>query len=120
MSYDEIVVLCEQLGYRYKLRLAQLLIQLARKEEEKQNPEKRIENSRQASSISKNGSETIEYIIERLKKLKPSKRSSLLNSIGAMFQFQGGISDSEKEKIIFELQRLKYIQIDTNDKVTYL
>ena len=34
MIYDEIVGLCEEIGYRDKLRLAQLLIQLARKEEE--------------------------------------------------------------------------------------
>ncbi len=103
MNYDEITDLCEQLGYRDKLRLAQLLIQLARKEEENQNPQERVENSQQASPISKNSSETIQYVIERLKKRSPSKRSSLLNSIGAMFQFQGGISDSEKEKIISEL-----------------
>lgn len=32
--YDEIVLLCKKMTYRDKLRLAQLLIQLARKEEE--------------------------------------------------------------------------------------
>lgn len=42
MNYDEIADLCEQLGYRDKLRLAQLLIQLARKEEEKKNPQERV------------------------------------------------------------------------------
>ena len=36
-------MLCGQLNYRDKLRLAQLLIQTARKEEENLNPEKRIE-----------------------------------------------------------------------------
>ncbi|MFM6402425.1 MAG: hypothetical protein ACKPFF_37590, partial [Planktothrix sp.] len=45
MTYDEIASLCEQLGYRDKLRLAQLLIQLARKEEETQNPQSRIESN---------------------------------------------------------------------------
>lgn len=43
MIYDEITMLCGQLNYRDKLRLAQLLIQTARKEEENLNPEKRIE-----------------------------------------------------------------------------
>jgi len=35
MTYEEIVELCDKPSYRDKLRLAQLLIQLARKEEEK-------------------------------------------------------------------------------------
>lgn len=39
MNYNELSKQAEQLSYRDKLRLAQLLIQLARKEEEKQNPE---------------------------------------------------------------------------------
>ena len=41
MTYDDVSRQAEQLSYRDKLRLAQLLIQLARKEEEEQNPEKR-------------------------------------------------------------------------------
>ncbi len=118
MTYDRIAELCEQLGYRDKLRLAQLLIQLARKEEENQNPQKQLENSQQ--HFDKNSAETIQYVIKRLKKLKASKMRSLLNSINSMFQFQGGISDSEKEKIVSELQRLKHIQIDKNKNVTYL
>jgi len=38
MTYDEVSKQAEQLSYREKLRLAQLLIQLAHKEEEEQNP----------------------------------------------------------------------------------
>jgi hypothetical protein len=41
MEYDELAKHCEALGYRDKLRLSQLLIQLARKEEEIQNPQTR-------------------------------------------------------------------------------
>ena len=41
MNYDVIVLACEQLSYRDKLRLAQLLIQIARKEEENENPQNR-------------------------------------------------------------------------------
>jgi len=41
MKYDEIVKHCEVLEYRDKLRLAQLLLQSGRKEEEIQNPQKR-------------------------------------------------------------------------------
>lgn len=43
MTYDVIVIACEQLSYRDKLRLAQLLIQTARKEEENANPQNRSE-----------------------------------------------------------------------------
>ncbi len=120
MTYDEIASLCEQLGYRDKLRLAQLLIQLARKEEETQNPQSRIESNPKDLSKPQNNKEVVQYVFERIVKLKPSKRRTLKNSISAMFQFQGGISDAEQERIISELQRLKYIQINTNNHVKYL
>jgi hypothetical protein len=120
MTYDEIASLCEQLGYRDKLRLAQLLIQLARKEEETQNPQSQILSNPKNLSKPQNNSEVVQYVFERIIKLKPSKRRTLKNSIGAMFQFQGGISEAEQERIISELQRLKHIQIDTNNQVKYL
>jgi hypothetical protein len=120
MTYDEIAGLCEQLGYKDKLRLAQLLIQLARKEEETQNAQHRIEENQKDFSKPLNSSEVVEYVWERLIKLKPTKISSLKNSIAAMFQFQGGISESEQVKIIFQLQKLKYIHIDANNRVTFL
>lgn len=120
MTYDEIAGLCQQLGYKDKLRLAQLLIQLARKEEETQNAQHRIEENQKDFSKPLNSSEVVEYVWERLIKLKPTKISSLKNSIAAMFQFQGGISESEQVKIIFQLQKLKYIEIDANNRVTFL
>ena len=120
MTYEEIAGLCQQLGYRDKLRLAQLLIQLAKKEEETQNAQYPIEENRKDFSKPQNSSEVVQYVFERLIKLKPTKISSLKNSIAAMFQFQGGISESEQEKIIFQLQKLKYIHIDANNRVTFL
>ncbi|MCU0545419.1 MAG: hypothetical protein MUE44_25150 [Oscillatoriaceae cyanobacterium Prado104] len=120
MNYDEIAALCQQLGYRDKLRLAQMLIQLARKEEENQNPQNRIEGTWKDSSKGQNNLQVIQYVFERIIKLKPTRRSTLQNSIDAMFQFQGGISEFEQERIIAELQRLQYIRIDENNKVTYL
>ncbi len=41
MTYNEIAKLAEELSYRDKFRLAQLLIQLGRKEEEEQYPDAR-------------------------------------------------------------------------------
>ena len=115
MTYDELVKEIGQLTYRDKFRLAQLLIQLARKEEEEHNPEKR----QAADSAVKFDPELIKYVGERLRKLRPSKKGSLLNSIGAMFQFQGGISDGEKERIISELQKRGFISIAGNGRVEY-
>ncbi len=119
ITYDAITVLCEYLSYRDKLRLAQLLIQQARKEEETEHPQKRVETNQ---PLVPKPQETIEYITDRLLKLKsrPSKKSSLINFIKAMFQYQGGISDTDIEKIISQLQKQKYISIESNDKVTYL
>lgn len=111
VNYDTIAELCENLSYRDKFRLAQLLIQLARKEEEEKNPTTR--------KAKENNLHTLEYIAERLLKLKPAKKKTLLNSIGAMFQFQGGISDEDKEVILNELQKRKYFSIDSKGHVLY-
>ncbi|MGL5065623.1 MAG: hypothetical protein ACRC62_37105 [Microcoleus sp.] len=120
MNYDEIARLCQQLGYKDKLRLAQLLIQLARKEEEIQNPQPHTEENLNDYWKTPDNAELIQYVLERIVKLKPTKLSGLKNSIEAMFQFQGGISEFEQERIISELQRLKYIRIDENNRVKYL
>jgi hypothetical protein len=115
MTYNEISKQIEQLSYRDKLRLAQLLVQLARKEEEEQNPEQR----KATSSTGPTDPELLQYVAERLRKLRPSKKETLLNSIGAMFQFQGGISDDDKEKILSELLKQRKITIDENNRVIY-
>jgi hypothetical protein len=118
VNYDVIALACEQLSYRDKLRLAQLLIQIARQEEENENPQNRakqevLENAKTKKEPLKE-LDTIEYVVGRLLKLKPVKRQSLINSIKSMFQFQGGISDSDINKIIAELQKRKYIKLEQN------
>lgn len=115
MNYNEISKQAEQLSYRDKLRLAQLLIQLARKEEEEQNPDKRETETTSAQS----DPELVQYVADRLKKLKPSKRETVLNSIGAMFQFQGGISDGDKEMLFSELVKKRHITITENNRIHY-
>lgn len=124
MNYEEISRECENLCYRDKLRLAQLLVQLARKEEEIQNPAKR--DQLKLNSHSKLNTEpteditSIQYVMDRIAKLRPSKKTSLLNSIKAMYQFQGGVSEADQEKIIKDLEKRKFIKIDNNNKVIYL
>lgn len=115
MGYEKISEQAEKLNYRDKLRLAQLLIQLARKEEEEQNPEKRADETASSSS----DPELTQYVIDRLNKLRPAKRRTLLNSIGAMFQFQGSVSESDKEKILSELLTNGHISITENNRVQY-
>jgi hypothetical protein len=124
MKYDEITKECEILSYRDKLRLAQLLIQLARKEEEIENPAKR-NNLKANSKLEINDEPTkdilsIQYVMDRIAKLRPSKKASLINSIKAMYQFQGGVSDEDQEKIIVDLQKRKFLKIESNNKVIYL
>lgn len=115
MTYNELSKEIEQLSYRDKFRLAQLLIQLARKEEEEQNPDKR-----QVSGASaKLEEELVQYIADRLRKLKPSTKEAVFNSIGAMFQFRGGISDGDKERMFSELQKRKHIVVGKNGRVQY-
>ena len=115
MLYQQLTLQVESLGYRDKLRLAQLLLQLARKEEEESHPEKRGD----APSARPTDPEMIKYVATRLGKLRPSRRASLLNSIAAMFQFQGSVSEQDREAIVSELQRLKYLSIDAGNRVTY-
>jgi hypothetical protein len=115
MTYDEISKEIERLSYRDKFRLAQLLIQKARKEEEEQTPTQRQGDESKANP----DEELIHYVADRLKKLKPTKKAALFNCIGAMFQFQGGISDEDKERIFSELQRYRYIVMVENGRVQY-
>ena len=124
MKYDEIVKQCEVLNYRDKLRLAQLLLQLGRKEEEIQNPEKRTNlNEGISQPIDEKPNEdinSIQYIIDRLAKLRPAKKKALLNSIRAMYQFQGAISDKDQEAIVSKLEKANFLRVESDNRVTYL
>lgn len=115
MTYNELSKEIQQLSYRDKFRLAQLLIQLARKEEEEQNPQRRQKHGPSARF----DSELVQFVADRLRKLKPSRKEALLNSITAMFQFQGGISDEDKERMFSELQKRGHIVVARNGRVQY-
>ncbi len=115
MTFSELAKLSEQLAYRDKLRLAQLLIQLARKEDEDSHPATRAASATAGPS----DPELIKYVAARLRKLRPSKKDGVLNSIGAMFQFQGGVSDVDKERILSELFKERHITIAKHNRVVY-
>lgn len=58
--------------------------------------------------------------MERLDKLRPAKKKTLLNSIKAMYQFQGAISEEDQEIVIAKLEKKKFLKIEDNNRVTYL
>jgi hypothetical protein len=115
LTYSELYREIGQLSYRDKFRLAQLLIQLAQKEEEEQNPEQRQKRGPSARL----DPELVQFVADRLLKLKPTKKKALFNSIAAMFQFQGGISDDDKERMFSELQKRGHIVVAENGSVQY-
>lgn len=116
MNYEEIAKAAENLSYRNKFRLAQLLIQRDRKEEEEEYPESRTDSSTPFLAASP---ETIDYVSQRLFRLRPTRKSSLMNSIAAMYQFQGGIEEKDKAAIVDALCQRKLISIDAYNRVSY-
>src|SRR5690606_21006516 len=100
----------KNLNYRDKFRLAQLLLQQARKEEEISNPQSR-------GAVR---GDVVPFVAERLLKLKPAKKTSLQNAISAMFQFQGGLSDEDRDRIVTQLKKEKFLSISDTGKVTFL
>ena len=66
MTYNELSKEIERLSYHDKFRLAQLLIQLARKEEEEQYPKQR----QTPAASAKLDSELVQYVANRHQKLK--------------------------------------------------
>jgi hypothetical protein len=115
VSYDEIARSAMSLTYREKLRLAISLMQVACKEEEAQNPAARTAASRAGAPEP----ELVQYVADRLRKLKPSRKATVLNSIGAMFQFQGGVSDADKESLLSALVKGRHIVLEENDRIRY-
>jgi hypothetical protein len=121
MVYDEIVKECKTLSYRDKFSLSLLLIQMARKEEETQNPQNRATaKDHKPEKDPKSASEEIQYITYRLSKLRPIKKESLINAIKTMHQFKEGVSDKDVEAIIAILEKEKFLKIVNNRVVVYL
>jgi len=58
--------------------------------------------------------------MDRIAKLRPAKKKTLLNSIRAMYQFQGAISDKDQEAIVKRLEKADFLKVENNNRVTYL
>jgi hypothetical protein len=106
-GYEVILELVKKLDYRDKLRLAQTLIQLARKEEEEKNESQNDKNEL-----------SLDEIELRIKKSKPATEKALINFIQAMFQFTGGASNEKAINIMAELKKRKSIKVE-NGKIIY-
>ena len=63
--------------------------------------------------------EKVDFVKPRIVKLGPKKPDSLKKGIKSMFNFTGGISDKEVDKIVAKLERDEVIFISTTNKVTY-
>jgi hypothetical protein len=96
LTYSKLSREIGQLGYRDRFRSVQLLIQLARKEEEEHNSEQRQKRVPSA----KLDPELVQYVADRLQKLKPSKKKALFNSIAAMFQFKAAFPKATKTECL--------------------
>lgn len=114
MDYEEVSGAARSLSYRDKLRLAQLLIQLARREEEDEHPEKLNVGAATPETVS-----NAAYAAQRIRKLNPKTRKALMNSIDAMYQFRGGISEEEKQQLVDVLGTDHGITIDHTGRVAY-
>ncbi|MEZ8991025.1 hypothetical protein AB4571_01795 [Vibrio breoganii] len=114
MSYEVVKLACENLTQLEKMKLAQYLIQTSVQAMEKEKTKTQVKES-----ASPTKAQVISTVQERVLKSKPAKETSMKNFVRAMFQFQGGISEAEVDKIIKDLMRKKVFRID-GAKVIYL
>lgn len=115
MNYVQIAKEVQTLSYTDKLALAQLLIQLARKEEEEKAPAKRAPGVTPTPFTP----DLLDYAAAILRKQKPGTVKKLMNSLDAMHQFKGGISDSDKEALVRRLHAQGFLTVTANDRVVY-
>ena len=109
MDYAELLREATILPRKDKLRLAQTLMQMARREE--------AEQAGQGQTASPE--DLVAYVAPRIRKLRPTKRAGLINSINAMFQFQGGLSAEDLDRVLADLQKQGLIRLEANNRVVY-
>ena len=137
MTKEEILQAAKNLHYTEKLALAQSLIQLSRKDIEEITsqfqpkpaindtssiPSINIETAKleQAEKTKEASTElSFEDIVARLRKLNCRKEKTMLNSIAAMHQFRGGISESDSKKIILKMCMKKIISISETGAISW-
>ncbi len=83
-----------------------------------------VRESAQPQQASDNSSHTsfdekVAFVRPRLLKLAPKKSDALVRSVKTMFNFTGGISDEEANRIIVKLKKDRVIRITPANKVEY-
>ena len=63
--------------------------------------------------------EKVAFVRPRLLKLAPKRSDALVRSVKTMFNFTGGISDDEANRIITKLKKDRVIHITSANKVEY-
>ena len=137
MTKEEILQAAKNLHYTEKLALAQSLIQISRKDIEEITsqfqpkpaindtssiPSDNIETTKQEQTEKTKEATTelsFEDIVARLRKLNCRKEKTMLNSIAAMHQFRGGISESDSKKIILKMCMKKIISISETGAISW-
>lgn len=108
MTFDEIKKEAEALAPHDKLILAQIMLQMAIREQENKD------------SAEAHVSYNIDEIKHSLTKLNPKNLKSLKNCIKTQFNFKGGISDEDIDSIIKKLKKEKFLRIDEKNSVVML
>lgn len=62
--------------------------------------------------------QAVDYCSPRLVKLRPKKKSGVINGLHAMFNFQGGVSDERAEEI-YQALRNKGVFAEVNGRIEY-
>ena len=137
MTKEEILEAAKNLHYTEKLDLAQRLIQLSRQDLEQITSQlhpcaavadtKAIPIATKADTPNFEQKETkettteltFEDIVARLRKLNCKKEKTMMNSIAAMHQFRGGISESDINKIIRKMCTQRIISISETGAISW-
>ena len=138
MTKEELLLAAKTLHYTEKLALAQSLIQQARQDLEqitsqlhpcvaseivKANPataKTESPNIEQPAKPQETPAElSFDDIVARLRKLNCKKEKTMMNSIAAMYQFRGGISETDVKKIILKMSMQKIISISETGAITW-
>jgi hypothetical protein len=63
--------------------------------------------------------ERVAFARERLRKLNTKTKEAAIHSIEAMFQFHGGITKEDAERIIASLRKEKFLIIDGQSRLSF-
>ncbi len=138
MTKEELLLAAKTLHYTEKLSLAQSLIQQARQDLEQitsqLHPCAAAEIVKATPIVVKTEAPIVESpakpqetpaelsfddIVARPRKLNCKKEKTMMNSIAAMYQFRGGISETDIKKIIHKMSMKKIISITETGAISW-